>query len=62
MRVLSKRRVDLNGVIYFQQDIRDMGEKKSNPCYWCVAYRNMRLCDILCSQCSLDKVFVRQTT
>jgi hypothetical protein len=62
MRVLSKGRVDLLGTVYFQQDIKKMGERKSDPCFWCVAFRNMRLCDVLCSQCEINKVFVKETT
>jgi hypothetical protein len=60
MRVLSKGRVDLNGTVYYQQDIKTMGARKSDPCFWCVAFRNMRLCDVLAGQCEINKVFVRQ--
>lgn len=47
-----------NGVTYYQQDIRAL-EEKADPCYWCVAYRNMKLCDAICSYCEENFVFIR---
>ena len=47
-----------NGITYQQIDTRTL-ERKEDPCYWCVAYRNMPLCDALCPACETDHVFIR---
>jgi len=54
--------VTLNGVRYRLQPLANFDPPPNNdPCYWCSAYRNMRLCDAICGHCNLDEVFIRST-
>lgn len=59
LKVAEDGAVALNGTVYIQKEISGL-ERKSDPCYWCAAYRNMRLCDVICGHCQIGKVFVRK--
>ena len=54
------RTVDVNGTIYKQTSIYtfDNPAPRGDPCYNCVAFSNMRLCDFICPYCQQDHVFI----
>lgn len=53
--------VDVNGVVFAQRSTssidREIGTS-SDPCYHCIAYSNMSLCDQICPYCKFGYVFV----
>lgn len=56
-------RVTLGGVRYYQEPLTRLSPPPNgDPCYWCHAYTNERLCDALCPYCRTDHVFIRRTT
>ena len=49
----------LNGTSYAQHPIATIRRPPNDdPCYWCAAYNNMRLCDVLCTHCKEGFVFM----
>jgi hypothetical protein len=51
--------VEVGGVMYVQVSA-DRPHQASDPCYWCVAYNNMALCDVICCACNQGFVFAKQ--
>lgn len=61
LRVAESGTVHLNDVRYIQSRNVDLGPiPNGDPCYWCSAYRNMRLCNVICPYCKICYVFVRK--
>ncbi len=53
--------VRLGGVTYVQYPAEKFDPPPNgNPCYWCTALRNMRLCDQIAPYCKIGHVFIRQ--
>ena len=52
----AKKTVQVHGVSY---TLMAMPAKGDDPCHWCAARNNMRLCDVLCGGCDFGHVFIR---
>jgi hypothetical protein len=52
----AKKTVQVHGVSYH---LMAMPAKGDDPCHWCAARNNMRLCDVLCPGCGFGQVFIR---
>lgn len=53
--------VTVIGKRYGQQPLSGLGPlPNGDPCYWCSAYGNMPLCDVLSPHCKFDHVFIRR--
>lgn len=51
--------VELGGVMYVQVPY-DQPRKAKDPCWWCVAYNNMGLCDMIAPYCQDKHVFAQK--
>jgi hypothetical protein len=59
VKILRNCAVELAGATYVLHS-KDDKKSREDPCYWCAARRNMRLCDVLCPYCRAGFFFVKK--
>lgn len=59
LTVFPDKSVEVGGVIY-KQVRNDKPRKAKDPCWQCVAFNNIRLCDVICPYCKDGFVFAEK--
>jgi hypothetical protein len=59
VKILRNGGVEVGGSSYALHAKSDE-QSRNDPCYWCAAGNNLRLCDVLCPYCRDGFVFVKK--